>query len=97
MDGLWAQICSGLDEVHGVKIDVQGMEIEVLRGMLETLQMSRPKLVVEVHSGVNRQELLDVLETAGYQRNAVPVEPVGVEVEPQFIDNHSYAFQAILV
>lgn len=95
LDWLWAKINDGDTRLHGVKIDVQGMELEVLRGMWETLQVYRPKLVVEVHSGVNRLELLEVIEAAGYQKRAVPVEPIDGEVEAQFIDDHSYAFQAI--
>lgn len=37
-DWLWSRICGYNERIDGVKIDVQGMEIEVLQGMLETLR-----------------------------------------------------------
>ena len=92
LDWLWPQICKDHPQIDGVKIDVQGMEIETLRGMSELLKMHRPKLVVEVHSGVDRAELLELLVGLGYSRKAVPVEPVEGETTPQFLDDRSYAF-----
>ncbi|MFC2030397.1 FkbM family methyltransferase [Chloroflexota bacterium] len=94
-DWLWPQICQGQRQVHGVKIDVQGMEIEVLHGMKDTLRAFRPKLVVEVHQGVDRGELLDLIEGAGYVRQAVPIEPVEGETDPLYLDDRSYAFLPI--
>jgi hypothetical protein len=35
------------DRIDGIKIDVQGMEIQVLTGMVGLLKTSKPKLVVE--------------------------------------------------
>jgi FkbM family methyltransferase len=92
-DWLWPRICGGNLQIDGVKIDVQGMEIEVLCGMAETLREQRPRLVVEVHAGVSRAELLDLVESAGYARQATPIEPVVGEVEARFVDDHSYTFQ----
>ena len=94
-DWLWQQICGKNERIDGVKIDVQGMEIEVLQGMLETLRRQRPKLVVEVHTGVDRKELLDLIETVGYSRKAMPIEPVEGEVEPQYVNDMSYYFKAV--
>ena len=94
-DWLWQQICGKNDRIDGVKIDVQGMEIEVLRGMMETLRRQEPKLVVEVHRSVNRKDLLDMIETAGYSRRATPIEPVEGEVMPLYVDDRSYAFQLL--
>lgn len=45
-----------------VKIDVQGMEIDVLRGALETLERHRPILLVETPSA----ELVELLQPFGY-------------------------------
>jgi FkbM family methyltransferase len=95
LDWLWQQICDGKTRVHGVKIDVQGMEIEVLRGLTGLLVLNKPKLVVEVHAGVDRGCLLDLIERAGYARRGTPIEPVGGEVEPRYVDDHSYAFTPI--
>jgi FkbM family methyltransferase len=95
LDWLWPRICGKNDRIDGVKIDVQGMEVEVLQGMLETLQRQQPKLVVELHDGVNRKELLDLIEAAGYSRRALPIEPAEGEEEPQYLDNRSYAFQVL--
>jgi FkbM family methyltransferase len=94
LDGLWPQICNGVDEIHGIKIDVQGMEIEVLRGMMVLLSQFKPKLVVEFHTGVDRTCLLDLIDQAGYPRRGTPIEPVVGEVEPFYVDNKSYAFFA---
>ena len=94
-DWLWPQICEGQSRVDGVKIDVQGMEIEVLRGMAEILRADHPKVVVEVHAGVSRMEMLDLMVSAGYEQRGQPIEPVAGEVEAQYVDNHSYAFQAV--
>jgi hypothetical protein len=56
-------------------MDVQGMEVDVLRSMYNTLTEQHPKLVVEVHRGVDRVELLALIESMGYSRIATPVEP----------------------
>lgn len=93
-DWLWPRIAGAENApVHGVKIDVQGMELHVLRGMALTLRAQRPKLVVELHEGVDRTEILTLLESLGYSsRSALPVEPVAGETQAQFVNDRSYAF-----
>jgi len=95
LDWLWQRICEKNERIDGVKIDVQGMEIEVLQGMIETLQQQKPKLVIEVHRGVDRKELLGLIEAAGYSRQATPIEPIEGEVEPRYMDDRSYAFHTL--
>jgi FkbM family methyltransferase len=92
MDWLWPRIAGGDPAIHGIKIDVQGMELHVLRGMAGLLKSHHPKLVVELHRGVDRAEVLALLTQLGYSTKAVPIEPVPGEVEAQFIDDRSYAF-----
>lgn len=95
LDWLWPRICEDQEQIHGIKIDVQGMEIDVLCGMIDLLRAHRPKLVVEVHRGVNRADLLDLIESAGYQRQGVPIEPLEGEIAPRYVDNRSYAFHVL--
>lgn len=92
LDELWDELCGSDRHVDGIKIDVQGMELSVLRGMKNLLQAQHPKLVVEVHTGVERGELCALLQQAGYSSPAIPVEPAVGETSAQFLDNKSYAF-----
>jgi FkbM family methyltransferase len=94
LDWLWPQICGGDSRIDGAKIDVQGMEIEVLRGMAELLKRSRPRLAVEVHERVDREALLGLLESCGYERDATPIEPVAGETSARYLSNRSYEFRA---
>ena len=89
---LWPRICGGDSRIDGVKVDVQGMEIEVVRGMAELLKTWKPKLALEVHEGVDREVLLALLENCGYARDATPIEPVPGETSAQYLENRSYAF-----
>jgi FkbM family methyltransferase len=94
LDWLWPRICGKQERIDGIKIDVQGMEIEVLRGMLGVLRRFRPKLVIELHQGVARCELLEVLKAAGYSRPGRSLGPIKGEVEPEHLEDRSYEFQA---
>jgi FkbM family methyltransferase len=94
LDWLWPQICGSDGRIDGVKIDVQGMEIEVLRGMAELLKRWSPKLAVEVHERVDREALLALLENCGYDRDATPIEPVAGEASARYLENRSYEFRA---
>src|SRR5258708_19816677 len=49
LDWLWPKICGEDSRIHGIKIDVQGMEGDALRGMIGTLRASHPKLVIQFH------------------------------------------------
>jgi FkbM family methyltransferase len=93
-DWLWPRLNAGNAAVHGVKIDVQGMEIDVLVGMRELLHTQRPAVVIELHHDVDRARVLNLLGDAGYSAEAVPIEPEPEESRPRFLDNHSYAFEA---
>ncbi len=95
LDWLWPRICGEHKRIHGIKVDVQGMEVEVLRGMAATLQEQRSKLVVEVHRGVSRKDLLDLIQSLGYERHAEPIDPVEGEVTAQYVDDRSYAFEPV--
>ena len=92
LDELWPTISNDNQKIHGIKIDVQGMEIEVLKGMKDILKTQHPKLAIEVHDGVNRQELLDFLDSVGYSKDASPIEPIEGEEKAQLISNRSYEF-----
>jgi FkbM family methyltransferase len=87
-DGLWTSLCAGNPVVHGVKIDVQGMEGAALAGMADTLRQWHPKLVVEFHARVDRDAILDLLESCGYDR-----KPQSVDISsPSMEDDKSYTF-----
>lgn len=92
LDTLWTTIAGADTHLHGIKLDVQGMELHVLRGMQELLCAQRPRLVVEVHAGVSRPELLGFLKSVGYTHSAVAIEPVAGETSAQFHDDKSYYF-----
>lgn len=69
LDGL---VESGLPRPDFIKIDVEGMETKVLRGMDQTLRAFHPDLYVEIHGitpsdkEANAREVIGFLERHGY-------------------------------
>lgn len=60
-----------LDRCDWAKIDVEGAEVEVLTGALETLRRCRPVVIVEVHTFISSALLpmcRGLLESCGYTR-----------------------------
>ena len=94
-DWLWPRISGSDTKIDGVKIDVQGMEIDVLSGMIGMLERQHPKLVIELHRGVDRERFFNVLELAGYKCDSIPIEPIEGEVKPLYLDDHSYFFHKV--
>ena len=56
----------GITSVELVKIDVEGYEPSVLRGMIETIGRSRPDVVFEALTDASLRESSDILTAAGY-------------------------------
>jgi len=94
LDWLWPRISGSDLRIHGVKIDVQGMELQVLEGMATLARSYRPKLLIELHKGVSRQRLLDLVASIGYLPQASPVEPLPGEMDPFYADDRTYLFTA---
>jgi FkbM family methyltransferase len=63
----------GLSQLDVIKIDVEGLELAVLRGATKTLDRFQPVILVEVvdsfqrEAGSTREELYTWLEQSGYQ------------------------------
>ena len=92
LDSLWQSLGLSNSEIHGVKIDVQGMELETLRGMQKLLSRFHPKLVVELHKGISRLDILDTLSSCGYRQPPAPIEK---DIATDFFDektNYSFLF-----
>jgi FkbM family methyltransferase len=93
LDSLWPSLCGGDPRIHGIKIDVQAMELGVLLGMRELLLRWAPQLVVEFHRGVDRGEILNLLAACGYSTEWQPVDPAS---PPHVLaDDVSYAFRPL--
>ena len=58
-----------LDDVSIVKMDIEGMEPEAIRGMSETLLRCRPILFIEAHTQDEINEQENILNPLGYQRS----------------------------
>jgi len=75
-----------LGRVDFVKIDAEGSEVSVLKGMVDTIRRCHPKLLIEVYpqmlerQGVTRAELESVLRDVGYEWAPV----IGNETEPRW-------------
>ena len=78
-DSLWNGTAPMEGPIHGVKMDVQGMELEALRGMSRTLARYRPKVVLEIHKGVSRDAVLAVIGECGYEMSPIPIEENSVD------------------
>ena len=69
----------GLDDVSFIKIDVEGFELPVIQGAVETIRRCRPLMLVEqngneeAHFGRPRDEATAVLQSLGMKRH--PHEP----------------------
>jgi FkbM family methyltransferase len=93
LDALWDGISDGDPVVHGIKIDVQGMELEALRGMQCLLSQHRPKIVLEIHRDVPRDDVLALLVACGYLPDTEPIDDtLGAFADPR--SNASFIFQA---
>jgi FkbM family methyltransferase len=73
VDSLDNQIAlNNLPDPDFVKIDVEGLEVEVLQGMAGTIGRHRPNIYVELHGigrsekAANAREVVDILERHGY-------------------------------
>jgi len=91
-DWVWAIVNGGNDTIHGIKIDVQGMELEVLDGMRDALRHWRPRVVIELHAGVSRERVVRLLSDAGYSGEASAIDPAEGESTSRLLDDRSYAF-----
>jgi len=61
----------GFEDVDVVKIDVEGHELKVLRGAVETLERCRPNLIIEIEQrhlrdGLTMDDVFRVLEGMAY-------------------------------
>jgi FkbM family methyltransferase len=91
-DDVWPGLARDDRRISGVKIDVQGMEIDVLTGMRDALRASRPVLVVEIHHGVDRADLLQLLSDLGYGRRPGATEVPDETHGSDYLDDRSYCF-----
>lgn len=57
----------GINNVSLIKIDIEGHEIEAIKGGLETIKKSKPVIIVEVFRGPECDERLMYLRSLGYQ------------------------------
>ena len=56
-----------LKRIDVLKIDVEGAEILVLKGAINTLRRLRPKICVETHGSHNKEEVLSMLIKYNYK------------------------------
>ena len=64
LDEVWRE--QGSPRITTIKIDVEGLEHEVLKGAQEVLKVYRPLLLLEANSSENHERLVEFLGPLGY-------------------------------
>jgi FkbM family methyltransferase len=85
------ELCASLNfEPDVIKIDVEGHELKVLKGLRQTLSRNRPMLFLEVHPGRIREEgdrledLAQIFTDLGYRSEFTNGQTVDVAAIPAF-------------
>jgi FkbM family methyltransferase len=84
-----------LTDVRFIKVDVEGCELDVLQGAMETIRRSRPVLLIET-VGKTRTEVMSLLSRIGYRHEELQ-RVIGVRGSPQnmlFVPNEDSAARA---
>lgn len=63
--------------VDFIKIDVEGMELEVLEGAKETIENFKPQMLIEAIK-VDKQKLIQILEEWGYQYHQIGINILAI-------------------
>lgn len=63
--------------VDFIKIDVEGMELEVLEGAKETIEKFRPQMLIETIK-VDKQKLVQRIEEWGYQHHQMGINTLAI-------------------
>jgi len=66
VDTLDNQVASGLPEPDFVKLDVEGLELDVLQGMTSVMKRRHPRLYIEIHGADVERKLANVTAVASF-------------------------------
>lgn len=91
LDQVWDDVSDGDTRIHGIKMDVQGMELQALDGMRSVLMAHSPLVALELHTGVDREAVESLLRDCGYRVPGVPLDPSSKDPE-EYLDDHTYVF-----
>jgi FkbM family methyltransferase len=65
LDGIEVQVTTldsfNLSNVTFIKIDTEGEELNILKGMINTIINSKPEMLIEVHNGITINDVLSIL------------------------------------
>lgn len=67
-----------IDQISGIKLDVENFEIEVLKGAVKTIQQFRPIITTELWDNQNRTDCLNFFEENNYACYGVVKEQLEV-------------------
>tara|TARA_Y100000816_G_scaffold28500_1_gene18266 strand:- start:586 stop:1347 length:762 start_codon:yes stop_codon:yes gene_type:complete len=82
-----------------IKIDVEGHELEILKGAKNLLETNKPNMIIEIeerHSGVPREEIISYVKNIGYEvfyvNEKFQVMPV---TNLDNVSNHNFLFKPL--
>lgn len=92
-----SETAGALPDPDFVKIDVEGLELEVLEGMAATIERAHPRMFIEMHGAdavakrENAARVVSLLAGHGYRmRHVQSSEPVGIETADRAATGHLY-------
>lgn len=73
------------DSLDFIKIDVEGYELNVIKGGIETIKRFKPKMLIEIHNLNNFKELYNILCKLEYSFEYLSGKPLNPDDIPQKI------------
>jgi len=81
----------GVDKVDWIKIDSEGMELDILHGASRALAAHNPRLVIEIHR--DREAILKLLDEKGFRVKALNTNHVFAFKDPTQSNDSSGALE----